>query len=302
MGRAQPITISLLAVGLLLVPHTAASFSLNTVVQDYWYYVGNHLASTTSAACEAAYATPINCDETLLGLVSSGDPGFNTGPSDFESMCVSSCSDSLASWVSGVNAACDLSKGDAALVEGTTAYRPEVPVAVVGEIFQYEFAWACSKNSSGWCYINYPIWPSPDFDCGDQCAKQLYANAHNYPGSAYVFLVYDLNSQSSWWENEYQLGWDRIVECSKHGTISIPPSSTVASSYSITSSLSSFPTTTTESLTPSSTQTTSSDVTTGSISPTSTSLTLQSASPTATPNAAGQVKLPSLFFGQGGWI
>lgn len=37
-------------------------------------------------------------------------------------------------------------EGDAALVSDNVRPYPEVPVAVVGEVFQYEYAWACSKN------------------------------------------------------------------------------------------------------------------------------------------------------------
>lgn len=122
----------------------ACAFSLDTVVQDWWYYVHNHLADTTSPACLAAYAAPIDCDQTLLGLVSSGSPNFNPGLDDLERMCVPSCADSLEAWVRNVNNVCT-QDGDAALVYDSRPY-PEVPVAVVGEVFQYEYAFACSKD------------------------------------------------------------------------------------------------------------------------------------------------------------
>lgn len=123
----------------------SCSFSLDTVVTDWWYYVHNHLADTTSAECLAAYAAPIDCDKTLLGLVSSESPNFNPGFDDLESTCVPSCADSLDAWVQNVKKVCD-QKGDAALVHGASRPYPEVPVAVVGEVFQYQYAFTCSKN------------------------------------------------------------------------------------------------------------------------------------------------------------
>lgn len=144
MNQLRPLYY-LLAALLTILPPVSCSFSLNDIVKDYWYYVDNHLASTTSQACLGAYNVPIECDQTLLGIVSSGSPNFNPGPDDLARTCVSTCSDSLDAWVQNVKSVCTAS-GDGALVETNLRPRPQVPVAVVGEILQYEYAFACSKN------------------------------------------------------------------------------------------------------------------------------------------------------------
>lgn len=130
---------------LLLSQPATCAFSLDTVVTDVWYYVHNHLADTTSPACLAAYAAPIACDDALLKLVSSESPNFDPGADDLERVCAASCQAALDDYVEGVEAACTAA-GDAALVSANVKPKPRVPVAVVGEIFQYEYAWACSRN------------------------------------------------------------------------------------------------------------------------------------------------------------
>lgn len=147
MGCYNFPSLRYLVLVLALFKPGTCTFSLDTVVTDYWYYVHNHLAATTSPACLAAYSAPIDCDITLLGIVSSGSPNFNPGPADFERTCVPSCLDSLNAYVQNLKDVCTLD-GDGALVATNTRPRPQVPVATVGELFQYEYAFACSKNRS----------------------------------------------------------------------------------------------------------------------------------------------------------
>ncbi|KAI0097900.1 hypothetical protein GGR51DRAFT_454684 [Nemania sp. FL0031] len=275
----------------------ACSFSLDTVVKDYWYYVHNHLADTTSAACLAAYAAPIDCDMTLLGIVSSNSPNFNPGPDDLESMCVPSCTTSLDAWVENVKSVCN-QPGDAALVSQRQLPRPEVPVAVVGEIFQYEYAWACSKNVSGWCFFNYPAsteWAWSDFTCGNECAEQFYANAHNLPGSKYLFGVYDLEARSDWWEGNWADGWNHLLECRKEATMSHPTFTftsfvpdTTSSSYTVPDETFTAPFRYTSSALSSSSSPSSS-------SSTSPTITSAESTPTINRNAGGRVRAPVAF-------
>ncbi|KAI8955637.1 hypothetical protein F4801DRAFT_274123 [Xylaria longipes] len=286
MSSASSLFQALL-VAIALRP-ASCSFSLDTLVTDTWYYVHNHLASTTSATCLAAYAAPIDCDVTLLGLVSSESPNFNPGPDDLERTCVPSCADSLDTWVQNVKKACN-QEGDAALVETARRPYPEVPVTVVGEVFQYEYAWACSKNSSGWCYFNYPSsreWAQTDFTCTNECASQFFANAHNLPGSQYLFSVYELVERSSWWENQWAEGWQHLQECRRGSMVS-------TSSFSSSTSTSAAATTAT---------TTTTTTTAGSIvietaswsTPTSSSEP-SSSTPTPTGNAGERLRVPSVF-------
>ncbi|RYP08819.1 hypothetical protein DL765_008682 [Monosporascus sp. GIB2] len=207
-------TIKFLALSLALRP-AACSFSLDTVVTDYWYYVHNHLADTTSQACLNAYSVPIDCDMTLLGRVSSNSPNFNPGPEDLERTCVQTCAVSLESWVENVKAVCT-QPGDGALVSSSVRPRPQVPVATVGEVFQYEYAWTCSRNSSGWCALNYPMseeWARDDFTCGNACAEQFFTLAHDLPGSQYQFHIYELADNSNWWKTQFKLGWETVLKC-----------------------------------------------------------------------------------------
>lgn len=51
------------------------------------------------------------------------------------------------------------------------------------------------------------------FPCTDTCQVQFYANAHNYPGSAWFFNYYYLCAQSEWWDGEFQTGWAVAKAC-----------------------------------------------------------------------------------------
>ncbi|TRX95038.1 hypothetical protein FHL15_004123 [Xylaria flabelliformis] len=287
----------LLAIALRLA---ACSFSLDTVVTDWWYYVHNHLADTTSAACLAAYAAPIDCDKTLLGLVSSNSPNFNPGPDDLERTCVPSCADSLDAWVQNLKKVCN-QKGDGALVHGNSLPYPEVPVAVVGEVFQYEHAFACSKNISGWCYFNYPSsseWARTDFTCTNECASQFFANAHDLPGSQYWFRVYELEDRSDWWKTQWTEGYEHLLEC-RNGTAETtsfpdfpdetPTTTTMDSAVTETTNPFTF---TDDSDTSTSTSTHSSTSASSTVPPT-----LASSTPTPTPtgNAGGRLRTPAVF-------
>ncbi|KAF3003340.1 hypothetical protein E8E14_001499 [Neopestalotiopsis sp. 37M] len=293
-----------LALAVLLRP-AACSFSLDTVVQDYWYYVHNHLASTTSDACLSAYAAPIDCDETLLGLVSSNSPNFNPGPADLERTCTTTCADSLNAYVQNVMDACT-ADGDGALIEGNERPKPQVPVAVVGEIFQYEYAWACSKAGSSWCYLDYPSsdeWADSDFTCTNQCAAQFFYNAHTLPGANYWFMVYNLDYKSSWWENQWSEGWDHLQDCISSGDISSSQTDSWGSSMSATAaaggSESTSDSTSAESTGTSSMATATGSATTSATSTTSAKTGSQSASGTTTTlptntstSGAGRLRLP----------
>ncbi|KAI1743262.1 hypothetical protein F4680DRAFT_409647 [Xylaria scruposa] len=291
-----------LLLAIALRPATC-SFSLDTVVTDWWYYVHNHLADTTSAACLAAYAAPIDCDKTLLGMVSSNSPNFNPGTDDLERMCVSSCSDSLDAWVQNVKKACN-QKGDGALVHGPSLPYPEVPVAVVGEVFQYEYSFACSKNISGWCYFNYPAspeWARADFTCTNECASQFFDNGYNLPGSQHWFRVYELEDRSDWWKNQWAEGYEHLLEC-RNGTApetSFPDfpeeTPTPTSTDSVVTETTSPFTVTDDSDTSTSTSTQSSTTSTSTSTSATPAPTLASSTPTPTNNAGGRLKAPAIF-------
>lgn len=206
---------------LLLASPAAASFSLDTTVKDYWYYVHNHLDAGTSEACLAAYNAPLDCDQTLLGMVSSGSPNFNPGPDDLKTMCTPTCKDSLDAYVKNVKKVCT-GPHDGAIVSENVSPKPVIPVHMVGEVFRYKYAWGCSTNSTGYCYFNYgyardPAYAKSDFPCENKCATQFMETAHDYPGSNYSFRVYELEYQSDWWENVYKQGWDTVLQCRKDG-------------------------------------------------------------------------------------
>ncbi|KAI8628990.1 hypothetical protein F5Y19DRAFT_476082 [Xylariaceae sp. FL1651] len=284
-----------LVLAIFLQP-AACSFSLDTVVKDWWYYVHNHLADTTSQACLDAYSTTINCDMTLLGLVSSGSPNFDPGPADFERTCVKSCADSLEAWVQNVKQVC-VQEGDAALVYDNVRPYPRVPVAVVGEVFQYEYAFACSKNSSGWCELNYPSspeWARTDFTCTNECAVQFFTNAHNLPGSNYWFGGYELGSRSDWWKTQWAEGWDHVLECRSEGTSTRYSSSVVTTSSTVTTT-SSMSTTSADSTSTDDIETVSSTRSSSRQSTTPSPTSLASSFPTPSSNQAGRLRPPIAF-------
>ncbi|KAI0476000.1 hypothetical protein GGR56DRAFT_665822 [Xylariaceae sp. FL0804] len=234
---SRPAVSLLLGLLLLLLQPgpAAASFSLDTAATDLWYYTAAHLAGTTSPACRAAYAAPLDCDRTLLGMVAM-PPSSDPGPADLARTCTAACRDSLDAYVAGLRDACHYDEdGDAALVASLERPRPKVPVAVVGEVFRYQYAWACSQNATGWCWLNYPSgsdWAVADFPCADSCALQFFADAHDYPGSKYWFQVYDLAAKSGWWKSVWTEGWETVQKCRGSSSGSSSSSSTASSSSS----------------------------------------------------------------------
>lgn len=123
-----------------------ATFNLNVSGPD-WDYTVKDLANTTSQACKDAYSVDIDCDETLLALVASMRPGFQPGPADFDNTCTTTCSDSLAAYVKGVQEACTAPGDKAQEEEGGGDYTDFYldPVAIVGQVFQYTLAVDCRK-------------------------------------------------------------------------------------------------------------------------------------------------------------
>ncbi|KAI9648884.1 hypothetical protein NHQ30_001450 [Ciborinia camelliae] len=190
-----------------------ATFNLNTSGPD-WDYVVKDLANTTSQACIAAYSADINCDATLLGLVASMRPAFKPTSTDFDNTCTTTCSNSVDSYLKGIQEACT-ADGDAAqeYVGGST---PEalVPVEIVAQVFQYTLAKDCTKSAAGtYCYNAASSSSASTFSCDDECAVQEYQIAHDYPGSAYQFNYYWLVSIGDWWETEFANGWTRLQQC-----------------------------------------------------------------------------------------
>ncbi|KAL1858210.1 hypothetical protein VTK73DRAFT_7908 [Phialemonium thermophilum] len=208
-----------LPLGLLLaqaVRQAACSFSLDVSGPD-WDFTTQDLANTTSTRCAAAYSAAIDCDETLLGIVASMRPAFRPTAADLDRTCVPSCSRSLDAYVAGVKAACD-QPGDRALISipHTNDAEPGPPVALIGEIFQYNLLWACSKNDTGYCYLTYadgPDWAKTDFPCSDGCAIQFYTNAHDSPGALYTFLYYFLTNETDDEGGRYAEGWRTVERC-----------------------------------------------------------------------------------------
>ncbi|KAJ5782325.1 hypothetical protein N7457_004099 [Penicillium paradoxum] len=196
-----------------------ATFDLDTSGPS-WAYTSEDLADTTSQACKDAYSASINCDETLLKIVASMDPDFDPQPADLEAMCTTTCSDSLSQYIKNVNAKCD-KDGDLAGLNAGRKLDYEVPVATVGEVFQYKYSQACATSGSDYCFVTYPRspdWASGEFPCDNECAVKFFQNAHNQPGSAYFFSYFSLNTQTSWWDDVFAEGWETVVKCHKDGS------------------------------------------------------------------------------------
>ncbi|KAJ5698728.1 hypothetical protein N7462_000733 [Penicillium macrosclerotiorum] len=221
-----------------------ASFNLNTSGPS-WDYTTKDLADTTSQACKNAYSASINCDDTLLKIVASMDPDFDPQSSDLQTMCTTTCSNSLSQYVKNVKAACDKS-GDLAGVASGNKEVYQAAVATVGEVFQYKYGQSCAKSGSDYCYLTYSNsedWARTDFPCSDECAVKFYQNAHEQPGSAYFFDYFALGNQSSYWEDTFAGGWETVVQCgdgeNSVGSVSTSASSTKTDTVDISSSTSS---------------------------------------------------------------
>ncbi|KAJ5577544.1 uncharacterized protein N7459_006508 [Penicillium hispanicum] len=267
-----------------------ATFSLDTSGPS-WDYTTKDLADTTSQTCKDAYSASINCDETLVEIVASMDPDFDPQPSDLEAMCTTTCSDSLSQYVKNVKAACG-KDGDLAGLASGNHYVYQAPVATVGEVFQYQYSQACTKSGSDYCYLTYPEsadWAKAAFPCSDECGIKFYENAHEKPGSAYVFDYFALGNRSSYWEGTFAGGWNNVVRCRNGGndasSVSTSGSSTKTATVDISSSTSSA--------------STKEDVSTTSspTAETTTATSVQSAAGiTSTTATSGASRLRGLFF------
>ncbi|KAK8056908.1 hypothetical protein PG993_002135 [Apiospora rasikravindrae] len=229
-----------LLVLLSIAPSLASAFSLNVSGPDWAFIADNqHLKASTSESCRQAYSAPIACPDTLLGIVASMRPGFQPTTKDYEAMCTTTCKDALEKYVGGVRAACHLDAGDAAqlLTKATKPYEYEdLPVGIVGQIFQYHLAQSCRTDGRGsFCEFSTEHSVDDDFECDDICSSTFFQNAHDYPGSRYEFNYYSLVNESQWWEDQYLSGYDRLIACGKVRAPSAPTGSSSAPGSSATS-------------------------------------------------------------------
>ncbi|MCJ1397021.1 hypothetical protein MMC11_000213 [Xylographa trunciseda] len=209
-------TIASLTFVLAVLPtFTTATFSLNVSGPD-WNYTSTALANTTSQACRDAYSASIACDPTLVGIVASMRQSFSPTAADLDATCTSTCKASLDAYVRSVTAACSKS-GDQAeeSLEGQCCSYTSQPVQLVGQIFQYHFASACSKNSTGdYCYLSGLARNTyPADTCTEECVADFYQAAHDFPASRWEFNYYSLVSQSTWWIDLLSAGWNSLQYC-----------------------------------------------------------------------------------------
>ncbi|MCJ1395290.1 hypothetical protein MMC18_008174 [Xylographa bjoerkii] len=208
-------TIAFLSFVIASLPiFTTATFSLNVSGPD-WNYTSAALTNTTSQACRDAYSASIDCDPTLVGLVASMRPSFAPTAADLDATCTSTCKASLDAYVQNVTAACS-KPGDQAQesLGGQCCSYTTQPVQLVGQIFQYHFATACSKDSEGdYCYLSEPDDASPADVCTDECVADFYQAAHDFTASGWEFNYYYLVAQSAWWINQFSEGWTALQTC-----------------------------------------------------------------------------------------
>ncbi|MCJ1285013.1 hypothetical protein MMC26_004350 [Xylographa opegraphella] len=209
--------VSFLSILLTILPtFTVATFSLNVSGPD-WDYTSTSLTNTTSQACRDAYSASIECDPTLLGLVASMRPSFAPTAADLNATCTSTCKASLDAYVQNVTAVCS-KPGDQAQesLGGACCQYTTQPVQLVGQIFQYHFASACSKDSEGdYCYLSASEsdFAYPADVCSDECVAAFYQTAHDFTASGWEFDYYYLVSQSTWWIAQFSQGWTNLQSC-----------------------------------------------------------------------------------------
>lgn len=126
------------------IRQASAAFSLNTGGPN-WDYTTKDLASTTSQACKDAYSASIDCDDVLVGMAASLNPAFDPQASDLQSLCTTTCSDSLAQYVANVKSACNQPSDLSGLCSGNKNLF-QAPVEAAGEYLQYKYGEACAMN------------------------------------------------------------------------------------------------------------------------------------------------------------
>jgi hypothetical protein len=142
---------------------------------------------------------------------------FKPTPSDIDSVCTPTCADSIDAYLLNLITSCTSSSDGATKVldsGNSGVYADPEPVHVVAWVLQYTYARSCRKSTDTGEYCYFTGRPANNkFACEDTCNVQFYANAHNYPGSAWFFNHYMLMDQSSWWTEYFKPGWERAREC-----------------------------------------------------------------------------------------
>lgn len=126
------------------IRQASAAFSLNTSGPN-WDYTTKDLANTTSQACKDAFSASINCDDVLVGLAASLNPNFDVDASNLQSLCTTTCSDSLAQYVANIKSVCNQPGDLAGLCSGNINVF-QAPVEAAGEYLQYKYGEACAMN------------------------------------------------------------------------------------------------------------------------------------------------------------
>lgn len=120
-------------------------------------------------------------------------------------------------------------------VSTLTLWFPSISIAIIHQIR------VPTSYRSDYCYLTYSSsqdWARETFPCNDTCAIQFYQNAHDQPGSAYLFSYMDLCNQTSYWEDTFAGGWDTVVQCGDGGNQTTTSSSTsISAAASVTTSL-----------------------------------------------------------------
>lgn len=138
---------------------TSATFSLEEQCAD-WSYTTKDLAPTTSQKCKDAYSANIDCDSSVLRLVTSSQSLFKRTSVDLDTVCTDTCKASIDAYIQNVKEEC-AAEGDKAQEYSEGLWKRGGghsnkyylhPVETIGLLFQYTVAWDCAKNGYVDCF------------------------------------------------------------------------------------------------------------------------------------------------------
>ena len=130
---------------------SADLIDLNVPSLAWNYTADNGLYPNTSDDCLAAFAAPIDCDDTLLAISMDFANGIHAAAPNLGRLCERKCKDSLEDYTQQLGLSC--TEGDDQAIQTMADRVRYIHVFVIGQILEYNYAQACLKAA----YVHIPF-------------------------------------------------------------------------------------------------------------------------------------------------
>ena len=153
----------LLVFSILNLKVVSATIYLNDSSIIWNYTIASGLSDTTSLDCQNAFAAPITCDDTLLALTEDFANKIHAAAPNLQRTCSADCKSSLQDYTRDLGMACNQPGDSAVQTQGDSV--KDIPVYLVGQILEYNYAQACLKDVYGLlCFLStarFPLYFKP---------------------------------------------------------------------------------------------------------------------------------------------